>query len=162
MDSFDYREETYLTPGGTRIRFEAWVVDYKYLFKPMHLTLSRDEYTAILQIADSADYHRFMELGERCIMEVEMKRHPRGNKIPKKAYEHKKGYVIASQLFPPRINFTEEKINLLKWEKASIAGHFRDGPDGSIYFQLDYVDVVEPVYEDTAPVNNQDVDDDDW
>jgi len=154
----NYKEETYLTPGGTKIRFEAWVMDYKYLFKPNY----GEEYRAILQIANANDLHSFMELGERCIMEVEMRRDPRGNKIPKKEYEAKKGYVIASQLFPPRINITEDKSHLFKWEIASIAGHFRDGPDGSIYFQLDYLDVVEEVYDDSAPVTNEDVDDDDW
>lgn len=152
------REDTYLTPGATRIRFEAMVMDYKYLFTPNRF----GEYIGEFLIGCSDDYHRFMELGERCIMEVEMRRDPRGNKIPKKAYEHKKGYVIASQLFPPRINITEENSYLFRQAIASIAGHFRDGPDGSIYFQLDYLDVVEEVYDDAAPVTNEEVDDDDW
>ena len=154
----NYKEKTHLTPGATRIRFEAWVMDYKYLFNPMY----GGEYRGLLQIANADDYHRFMELGERCLMELEMRRDPRGNKLPKKAYETEKGYAIASQLFAPRISINEEQSYILDRQTASIAGHFRDGPDGSIYFQLDYLDVVEEVYDDAAPVTNEDVDDDDW
>jgi len=154
----NYKEETYLTPGSTKIRFTAWVMDYKCLFKPNYEGL----YKGLLQIANVDDYHRFVELGERCLMEVEMRRDPLGNKSPTKAYETDKGYAIASQLFAPRISITEEQSYILDRQTASIAGHFRDGPDGSIYFQLDYLDVVEEVYDDAAPVTNEDVDDDDW
>ena len=58
------KEQTYLTPGGTKIRLEAWVMDYKYLFKPTY----GGDYKGLFQIANADDYHRFMELGERCLM----------------------------------------------------------------------------------------------
>ena len=150
-------EETYLTPGGTTIRFKAWVMDYEHLFKPLY-----GEYRAILQIANANDYHHFTELGDRCIMEVEMRRDPLGSKSPKNAYQTDKGYAIASQLFPPRININEDERHILDRQTVSIAGHFRDAPDGLIYFQLDYLDVVEELYDDVFPVTHDDVDDDDW
>ena len=153
----NYKEETYLTPGGTRIRLIAWVMDYEHLFKPLY-----GEYRVILQIANDDDYLNFMNLGERCLMKVEMMRDPLGNKSPTKAYETDKGYAIASQLFAPRINIIEEQSYILDRQTVSVVGHFRDGPDGSIYFQLDYIDVVEEVYDDAAPVSNEDIDNDDW
>lgn len=152
------REETYLTPGGTTIRFKAWVMDYKYLFKPNYDGL----YKGLLQIANVEDYHCFTELGDRCIMEVEMRRDPLGSKSPKNAYQSQKGYAMVSQLFPPRININEDERHILDRQTVSIAGHFRDVADGLIFFQLDYLDVVEELYDDVFPVTHDDVDDDDW
>jgi len=152
------REQTYLTPGESRIRFEAWVIDDKYLFNPNY----GGEYRVSLQLANTDDYHRFMELGEWCLMELEMRRDPRGNKTPKNCYQTNKGFALASQLFAPIINISEDKSFLLHREIVSIAGHFRDGPDGSVYFQLDYLDVYEHTYPEVAPVSNQDIQEDDW
>ncbi len=157
------QQQTLLNPASTRIEIEGWLTDERYLYHPN----SYGEYVVKFQPMSNDDMHRFFEMAERCKMEVEMLKGPHSSKIAANSYEDSKGCPYASQLFKPYLDINEEKYQ--EWYHRSfsnqpftIKGHFRDTQDGRIYFQIDYLDVTKEVYSVSAPVTNEDVDDDDW
>jgi len=157
------KEETILTPGSTRIQLEGWITDDTYIFSPNQY----GEYIVKFQPQTNDDLNRFFEAAERSLMEVEMMMGPYSGKTATKHYEDNRGCPYSSQLFAPIVNVNKEQYNniyfrCINGQCTTIKGHFRDGPDGSVYFQVDYIDLYEPDEPVEEPLPDNYDPDDDW
>ena len=157
------KEETILTPSATQIQLQVWITEDTYIFSPNQY----GEYLVKFQPLSNDDLHRFFETGERSLMEVEMMKDPHSSRTATKAYEDSRGCPYSSQLFAPVVNVNEEQYyniysGCINAQYATIKGHFRDGPDGRIFFQVDYIDLYEPEIPVAEPLAHDYDPDDDW
>ncbi|AII46171.1 hypothetical protein KR49_06865 [Synechococcus sp. KORDI-49] len=134
-----YQEETLLEPSETQIRFEAILQDADYLLKPN----SNNEFVSTYIPLTMNDHQLFMEVGEKSLMLVDMLKSSYSRKVATKQYETRKGLIVASQLFPPKLNIDVEYPDYLPNRKVSVSGHFRDLDNGSVLFNIDYLDFYE-------------------
>ena len=156
----NYREEeTLLKPCETTVSFEAKIIDSKFIASPN----SYGEYRVTLFLNTINDSQTFFEAAENALSIVEMTKSSYSQKQAHNQYEDKYGYVIANQLFKPKLNLELYHDMMYVGKDASVKGHFRDLANGAVVFQADYIDF----YQDDEPaehsyVDAKDDDDDDW
>ena len=154
------QEETILKPSNTEFRIDAVLMESDYLIEPFSQYRSYPEYKFSVQPLMFQDHQMVMELVERAIVTIEIEMGPYSTKVAKSAVEGKYGMIEFSQLFAPRVSGDDIEPYQLHQRQCSIKGHLREGPDGKIFAQADYVD-VKPL---EVPVGTAEsfVDEDDW
>ena len=132
--------ETVLRPRNTSIRFDAWLRDVDYIYKPNR----SGEYVFTVQPIAIGDQQMVMENGEKAMSQVEMSLDPYSSKVVRNSYESKMGEPVFSQLFPPKVEPQLEPWELMD-KQVSISAHFRDSVDGQVFLQADWIDIYDPM-----------------
>lgn len=139
--TYGYKEETILEPTSTRFNIDAYITDASYIN-----ALNRNgEFVLEFQPYSTTDHQMLLERCESAKATVMMGMSPYSNKKPKLCIENKYGVPFTSQLFAPKVNEEFEHADMLRGRQASLTVHLRDAVDGTIYLQLEYLDLYEPI-----------------
>ena len=141
------KEDTLLTPTSTQIRIEGWLTEEQHLYQPNRF----GEYIVKFQPYTPWDAQVFTDMGEECQRQVDMMKSPYSSKVASNSYIDDKGVAYASQLFTPHLEISEEEYihkykGRLSDEVFEIKGFFKDGPDGQVFFQIVYLDLMPSSY----------------
>lgn len=154
-----YEEETILKPYETSIDLEVKIMDADYTLSPNRY----GEYITAFFPLTSTDEQRFLEVAERCIMQIECNKSKYSRKEPHFQFTNREKFFVANQLFAPKCNENVIEPMFLYMRDASVKGHFRELDNGAILFQIDYLDMYEqPVPESLTSSDDDDGDDDFW
>lgn len=129
-----------LNAEETRIRIQARLGSTDHVFHKNYL----DEYSIPFYPLTADDQHRLEEHMEKWIFKLEygLLNSPVGTPTVEKKYLMNDGAFVCSQLDPPKSNVDQN------WELAgrevSLNMVLRNGPDGCLYINCDYVDVMDP------------------
>lgn len=130
----------YLDPQETNIRIQGFLQETKYIQEKNYI----DEYVFSFFPCTPQDYHRLYEHIESFLVDVETGFGPYSNVTAKAKYELKDGSSQCSQLFKPKLNCEPPCNEWLHQKEASLNLYLRNGPDGTIYLQCSYVDIMDP------------------
>ena len=138
-ETHQYQEETILSPIDTSIDLEVMIMDADNTVEPN----SYGEYVTIFMPLTGTDEQRFLEVAERCIMQIECNKPQWSRKEPFFQFNNREKFFYATQLFQPKVNEAVRGGMQLYMRDASVKGHFRDLDNGAILFRIDYLDMYE-------------------
>ena len=134
-----YREETILEAHKSTVRFEAKLIDVEHLIEPNR----HGEYITKLMPLTASDHQVFCEAADSAIATVELKKDYYSRKVAKQQFETEDGFIIANQLFPPKLNLKLDFSDYLYQRDCSITGYFKDLDSGNIVFIISYLDLYD-------------------
>ena len=147
------KEETLLTAYETAFRIEGWITNGKYL----QYSNSFGEHVFEFQPLTYLDHQMLMEQVCNVVTSLQMRIDPYSRKEPKASVETRAGMLYANQLFAPKLNVDNPEDYIQQCCQATITGHMRDLPDGSVVLQVEYVDFDEYVEPEIAPASDDDI-----
>ena len=130
----------HLDPQKTNIRIQAFLEDTEFLMEPNPY----GEYSFTFAPCTDQDHHRLYENIEKWISEVEVGFGPYSDVQVEAKVKLPKGLSQCSQLFQPKLNCEPPFNEWLYGREASLNLYLRNGPDGSIFLQCSYLDLMDP------------------